>query len=654
MAKEQKTTEPDIRDAANEEVQPAPTSREDLYRPSSLFEVLKTALQWEYNPRSRRRQHERIGEMLVSMGAVKQWQLDDAIDEQRRSGQLLGKILLDRDYVDAQTVSIALSKVTGLEYAPLNKTISEPEALDAVSESIAVKYRLLPVSLENDRLTVLLEAPQDRNSLDDVAVLLGMRLHPMLTTTDNIRREIKARYHSAKVKKKRPQSVIMTADERAKIAATMESLQSGIKPAPKKAPEEAAPKKTGTKAKGEAKAKPATGAGTISRFKQTHLAATGMPVVQLVSTIIEDAINAGATDIHLDPQEPEMRIRYRVDGVLHDVLSIPENLEPAVVSRVKIMADMDITETRLPQDGHISVVMGDKECDIRIATMPTFLGERVVLRLLDQSAILSGLEGLGLEAKDEERLRKIIKEPYGMILVTGPTGSGKTTTLYAALNQKDVTTESIVTLEDPVEYQMSGINQVQIDTDIDLTFARTLRASLRQDIDVLLVGEIRDIETARIAVRAAMTGHLVFSTLHTNDAPEAITTLRNMGVPSYLLGSALTAVIGQRLVRKMCTSCKTQFKPSKALLKSIGLPETTRSLYRGKGCEKCYHTGSRGRTGIFEILTMTPTIRRMITDEEPTEKIIKEAKLQTLAESCRIKVKKGIIAPEEFLRVIRY
>jgi len=334
-------------------------------------------------------------------------------------------------------------------------------------------------------------------------------------------------------------------------------------------------------------------------------------------------------------------------------MSIPGEIENAVISRIKIMSDIDITETRHPQDGHISMEIGGMEYDVRVATLPTFLGERVVLRLLDQSSVLSGIKDLGLELEDEKILLRVINQPYGMILVTGPTGSGKTTTLYAALNQKNVLTDSIVTLEDPVEYQLSGINQVQIDTDIELTFASTLRAALRQDIDVLLVGEIRDPETAYIAIRAAMTGHLVFSTLHTNDAAEAITTLRNMGVPSYLIASALTAVIGQRLVRQICPQCKGTYKPSKGMLKSIGLPESTKNLYKGVGCEHCYHTGSKGRTGIFEMFEVTPELRRLIAADRPTEEITKAGKLKNMADRCRLKVERGQVAPEEFLRVIR-
>jgi type II secretory ATPase GspE/PulE/Tfp pilus assembly ATPase PilB-like protein len=334
-------------------------------------------------------------------------------------------------------------------------------------------------------------------------------------------------------------------------------------------------------------------------------------------------------------------------------MSIPGDIENAVISRVKIMSDLDITETRRPQDGHISLTVGDREFDIRVATLPTFLGERVVLRLLDQSSVLQGIKDLGLESEDEKKLTQLIQQPYGMILVTGPTGSGKTTTLYAALNQKNVITESIVTLEDPVEYQLSGINQVQIDPDIDLSFANTLRASLRQDIDVLLVGEIRDPETAHIAIRAAMTGHLVFSTLHTNDAPEAISTLRNMGVPSYLIASALTGIVGQRLVRTICDNCKESYSPTKTLLKSLRLPENTGKLYRGTGCEVCYHTGNKGRTGIFEVLEVTPQVRKMIADDMPIDNIAKTVKLKTMADRARQKVKNGLITAEEFLRVIR-
>ncbi|MCC6696768.1 MAG: Flp pilus assembly complex ATPase component TadA [Candidatus Hydrogenedentes bacterium] len=609
------------------------------------YDTLDQTLRHEFHPKSVRDEHQSLGTTLVGLKAITEQQLQQALKEQDRTGRLLGEILLDSGAITRQTISMALAKQYGMEYSDLDKTASKREALEAVPESIARKFQLIPVSLEGDRLTVLVAKPQNRDSLGDLGVILGKRIHAILTSCDDFKSEIRVRYGSP---------------AKATVARTK------MEPPPAKAlskTQTETPVKASTPPKKEVKGtKKEEGTSTVAtaeptkdtrRFDEIAKQAEGAPVIKMVSTIIEGAVNSGATDIHLDPQEPEMRVRYRIDGVLHDVMSIAPEIENAVVSRIKIMSDLDITEVRRPQDGHISIETKDREFDIRVATLPTYLGERVVLRLLDQSSVLSGIKDLGLEPEDEETVTRMIAQPYGMILVTGPTGSGKTTTLYAALNRKNVLTESIVTLEDPVEYQMSGINQVQIDTDIEVTFANTLRAALRQDIDVLLVGEIRDSDTARIAIRAAMTGHLVFSTLHTNDAPEALTTLRNMQVPSYLISSALTCVVAQRLVRKICPDCRTPFTPTKPLLKSLRLPETTKKLYRGKGCDSCYHTGNKGRSGIFEILEITPELRRMIAADEPTEKIVKASKLKTMADRCRIKVKQGIVAPEEFLRVIR-
>ncbi|HNR34874.1 MAG TPA: ATPase, T2SS/T4P/T4SS family [Candidatus Hydrogenedentes bacterium] len=603
-----------------------PWYRQLLQMRKTSFGMLEEIFLREFHPKSVREEHSRLGDTLVAMKIISQEQLAEALSEQNRNGRLLGNILLEKGTVTRETITRALAKQSGLEYAELAATPSDPEALECVPENMARRNSMLPVRLEGDKLTVLIPHPQTRDALASVGVLLGKRIYPILTSSDDLRAEITKRYHEAKLRIGRPHQ-----------------------PAPA-AGQEIKPKETLSK---EAKTMETLKTSDKARFEEIAREASGVPVIKLVTTIIEGAVNSGATDVHLDPQEPEMRVRYRIDGVLHDVMSIPADVQNAVVSRIKIMSDMDITETRHPQDGHISMEIADSEYDIRVATLPTYLGERVVLRLLDQSAVLAGIKDLGLDSEDERKLTALIKQPYGMILVTGPTGSGKTTTLYAALNQKNVMTDSIVTLEDPVEYQLSGINQVQIDADIDLTFANTLRAALRQDIDVLLVGEIRDPDTARIAIRAAMTGHLVFSTLHTNDAPEAISTLRNMGIPSYLIASALTAVVGQRLVRKICPNCKESFTPPKTLLKEIGLPESTKKLYRGKGCEMCYHTGSKGRTGIFEILEVTPEIRKLINLDKSVEEIAKTAKMKTMADRCRIKVKNGIVAPEEFLRTIR-
>jgi len=605
------------------------------------FAAAEDTLRYEWHPKSVRATQQSLGDALAAGNVISPEQLKQALAAQKRSNRLLGNILLEYGFVTREDIARVLARQYDMEFATLASHRSEPAALEAVPESMARRYQLIPLTLEHDKLTVLVSSPQILHRMKDLSVLLGRRIHAMLTAAEDLHAEIGARYNE--IREAGTGSDPPAAARRGKRRGSLsESSRTQDK--------EQTPMATAKPAETKEKTAPAN---DTRRFEQIAREASGTSVVNMVKTIIEGAVKSGATDIHLDPQDPEMRVRYRIDGVLHDVTSIPENMEPAVVSRVKILADLDITETRHPQDGHISMAVDGREFDVRVATLPTFLGERVVLRLLDQSSILAGIKDLGLESEDEERVTRLIDQPYGMILVTGPTGSGKTTTLYAALNQKNVMTDSIVTLEDPVEYQLSGINQVQIDTDIELTFASTLRAALRQDIDVLLVGEIRDTETARIAIRAAMTGHLVFSTLHTNDAPEAISTLRNMGIPSYLIASAFTAVIGQRLVRTICPQCKTSFTPPPALLRSIGLPTTVKKLWRGTGCEHCYSTGYRGRTGIFEVLEITPELRHVIAADEGPETITKIAKLKTMAMRCREKVKQGVVAPEEFLRVIR-
>lgn len=619
------------------------------------FDAVSDALRYEFHSKTSRESHESLGDALVRAGELTKDQLDEALEIQRRVGRLLGDILLDKGWVTRETIAKVLSRQYGIPYIALRDAPSEQAALGKVPESVAKQKKFIPVKLEGDKLTVLIAGPQAPERMKNIGVVLGVRMDPFITAVDDIEAEIEERYmgvsHTVSTQPgsgRRRQTPTM---DRAIAPENAAPAASEAEPEPPQHTPQAA--ETEAAAKEEPKAMATVKEGSSNRFQKIIGAAQGAPVIKLVSTIIEGAVNSGATDVHMDPQEPEMRVRYRIDGVLHDVMSIPSDIEAAVVSRLKIMADIDITENRHPQDGHISMEIGDREFDVRVATLPTFLGERVVLRLLDQSSVLSGIDDLGMEPDDEKKLRAAIEQPYGMVLVTGPTGSGKTTTLYSCLNEKDVMTDSIVTLEDPVEYQLSGINQVQIDPDIDLSFANVLRAALRQDIDVLLVGEIRDAETARIAVRAAMTGHLVFSTLHTNDAVESISTLRNMDVPSFLIANALTAVVAQRLVRAICPDCKKGFKPTKTLLKSLGLPESTKKLYRGAGCEACYNTGARGRTGVFEVLEITPAVRKLIGEDASTDQLAKAAKLKDMSDRCRLKLKAGVISPEEYMRVIR-
>lgn len=590
------------------------------------FSVIEDVLRYEWHPRDVQEKHKSLGMALLDEGVITKNQLEEALRVQKRTNRLLGNILLELGYVTREDICKTLAKQHNLEYLDIKTVKPDPSALNAISEALARRYQVLPVYVEGDKVGVVISTPQNVQKTKDLSVLTGKRIYPMLTAVEDMNAIIEKWYRG----------LSMTSGNNIDIKPIFKEVKREEKTAEKKGKE-----------------KVMAGEALDKRFEQIAKEASGTSAINTVKTILEGAVKAGATDIHLDPQEPEMRVRYRIDGILHDVMSIPPSMQNAVVSRIKILSDLDITETRHPQDGHMNLEVEDKELDIRVATLPTFLGERVVLRLLDQSSVLSGIGDLGISEKEQNRLIKLIAQPYGMILVTGPTGSGKTTTLYAALNQKNVMTESIVTLEDPVEYQLSGINQVQIDPDINVTFANTLRAALRQDVDVILVGEIRDTETAHIAIRAAMTGHLVFSTLHTNDAPDAINTLRNMGIPSYLISSALTAVIAQRLVRRICEECKVPYKPSTSMLKEVGLPTSIKTLYRGKGCNHCYHTGYKGRTGIFEILEITPQIRKLIAEEASPETIAQTAKMKTMADHCREKIKEGIVTPEEFLRVVR-
>ena len=379
--------------------------------------------------------------------------------------------------------------------------------------------------------------------------------------------------------------------------------------------------------------------------------------VQIVNAIFEGAIQARATDIHIEPQVPRMRVRYRIDGMLFDVLTVPQPLETSLISRIKVLADMNITERRLPQDGRLSFYLDGQEYNMRVATIPTAYGEKLVLRLLIKSNVLTGLKQLGLESDDEQHLRSLIAKPQGMILVTGPIGSGKTTTLYAALNEVNILTNNIVTIEDPVEYQLTGINQVEVDTKIGLTFVSGLRSILRQDADILMVGEIRDVETATVAVRAALTGQQLFSTLHTVDAPSAITTLGNFGIQPYLIASALSGVVAQRLVRRICPACRRWYTPSPAVLRHLGLKPGQREwqFAYGTGCEACYYTGYLGRTGLFEILRVSETVRHMIIVRESEHALQTAATregMHTLQQSGITKIIQGVTTPQEVMREV--
>jgi type IV pilus assembly protein PilB len=597
--------------------------------------VIDEILHREFHSPKRRKADLDLGQTLMDLGAITKEELARALAEEKRTGRLLGNILLEQGVVTPDVITAALGKLYGLPVLDAQELKVDRDALQYVPESVALRDTVLPLRTEDGTLVVAIADPRRTAAFDAVRLLSGMKVKCVLVEKESLLRAIVAHYRAYE----RLLAKQKTAPPEREAAA-------GREPAVPKEPE--AEKESKPVKKSAEKAPPEE----RRRFDELKSAAENLPVVSLVARLIEGAVNARATDIHLDPQRPEMRVRYRIDGILHDVTTIPERIEAAVISRLKILADMDITETRRPQDGHFEVDSGDGKIDLRLATLPTHLGERVVIRLLNRALVGLGLNELGLDKQGVNTLNKLIKKPYGMILVTGPTGCGKTTTLYAALNRRNVISESIVTLEDPVEYELSGVNQIRIDTSVGLTFPATLRAVLRQDPDTIMVGEIRDVETAHIAIRAAMTGHLVISTLHTNTASEAVGTLYNMGVPPYLTAASLAAVVAQRLVRVICPHCKTGYKPSVAALKSVGLKESVKKVYRGTGCDECFHTGYQGRTGIFEILTVTPKIRDHILENASADAIARSGRVKSIPKQCREKIKRGITTIEEYIRVI--
>ncbi len=407
--------------------------------------------------------------------------------------------------------------------------------------------------------------------------------------------------------------------------------------------------------------KKASDAGEVLQgriLKQIGGSVENVQPVMLVSAVIESAVSSRATDIHFDPGEKNLTARLRIDGMLHDVLSIPGSIKPNIIARIKVLADMDISETRRPQDGHISMTVGDRRFDLRVSALPTFRGEKVVLRILDSTGGLPKLADLGMEQSDRFLYEEIITKPQGMTLVTGPTGSGKTTTLYASLSRINYRTHNIITLEDPVEYQLKGVNQVQVNPAVELTFASTLRASLRQDPNTILVGEIRDLETASIAIRAAMTGHSVFSTIHANTAPDAINTLINMNVRPFLITSALLCILAQRLVRKLCTKCREPHEPEPGILQELGIEDASSvTIYRAGGCEECNNTGYLGRSAVYELLRMTPAIKQAILAEQTIEEISEKARsegMHSLIEKGANKILEGVTSTDEVLRVLKF
>ncbi|HDZ76925.1 MAG TPA: type II secretion system protein GspE [Candidatus Omnitrophica bacterium] len=555
-----------------------------------------------------------LGELLLREGVINSVQLQEAMEEQRVTGRPLGDILVQKKIVSEEDVVILLSEQLKIPYIDLNFYSVEKSVLRLVAEKTARKYDVMPLFKIGDTLTVAMRDPLDLNIVDHITRVVNCNIEPVFATTTAIRGAID-KYYGAGLK-------------------PFEQVIEDIK---------AVDETGGDREKESAK---------IEKKRSSMRIAQETPIVKLVNSFIEDAVENGASDVHFEPADEALFVRYRIDGVLYDVTAPPRKFQDAIISRVKIMANMDIAEKRLPQEGRIQLKVKEKDIDLRVSTFPTIYGENLVIRILDRSSAILPLKELGFSSDGLKEFNDLIRKPYGIVLVTGPTGSGKTTTLYAALNTINSTDKNIITLEDPVEYRLERIRQSQIDVKSGLTFARGLRSILRQDPDIIMVGEIRDLETAEISIHAALTGHLVFSTLHTNDAAGAISRLIDMNIEPFLISSSLSGIVAQRLVRCICLNCKESYRVQEKIIKQLSLDKPT--LFRGKGCEKCRDTGYKGRIAIFEVLISNDQIRELIINKATSDKIRKAAsnlKMKTLFSQGIEKVKAGITTAEEVLRL---
>lgn len=562
------------------------------------------------------RDTEYILELLVEYGMVTREQVARAREEAEASGGTLDPVeCLKKDgSVREQDLLAMLAQQYGMEVLDLNSYEIPPEILECLTPEVASRYKVVPVMKHDDVLTIAMSDPTDMETLDALRYLLGTEVDAMVASKSQIDAILDRHYRTD------ADSVEGYLQEMTEDADLDTELVSNI---------------------GQAES----------------LDDENAPIIRLVTQLIIDAFKMKASDIHLEPMEKRYRVRYRIDGALREVEGPPKYMQANFTSRVKIMARLDITEKRIPQDGRIQVTVGDRDIDLRVSSVPTVHGESIVMRILDKSSIQLDVPKLGFYADDLEIVNRIISLPDGIFLVTGPTGSGKTTSLYAFLNTINTTSRKIITVEDPVEYQLSGINQVQVDRHVEMTFAAALRSMLRQAPNIIMVGEIRDLETAEIAINAALTGHLVFSTLHTNDAPGAITRLVDMGVKPFLVATALRAVMAQRLLRRICPNCKAPYTPTATEIRMLGLsPEylENHQFYKGKGCDRCGRTGYKGRIGIYEIFQITEDIGKLIFANEPTGVIRDAARrngMRSLRDDAMRKAAAGISTLEEVIFV---
>lgn len=557
----------------------------------------------------------RLGQILVDLGYLNEDQLWDVLEEQKQSpGEVIGQVAVRMGLVTQEQVTEALAEQWGMAVVNLDETNIPAKVLELVPETMASIYKIMPISLKDNVLTVAMADPQNVAALDDLRNFLGYDVRGAVSTLQAVEAAV-ARHYAARE------------DSIEDVISSLEGLDEHRD----------------------------DDDGVYDLGGDEELAET-QPIRKLLNMVMLLAIKDQASDIHFEPFEDEFKIRVRADGVLYEMVPPPRHLANAIISRIKVMAELDIAERRLPQDGRIELNVGGNPVDLRVSVLPTMFGESVVMRILDRTVVQLDLNKIGFDPTTLSRFRDMIRRPNGIVLVTGPTGSGKTTTLYSALNELNDIETKIITTEDPIEYDIEGLIQVPVNADIDVTFANVLRAILRHDPDVILIGEIRDYETAEIAVQSALTGHIVFSTLHTNDAPTAITRLRDMGVPPFLITATVEAILAQRLVRKICVECRTQFEPSDELLLELQLPiEQARKykFYYGKGCQRCNNSGYKGRTGIYELMNVTDDIRDQVTSDASIDDMRNMARTQgmtTLREAGLKLIFDGVTTIDEVVR----
>jgi type IV pilus assembly protein PilB len=572
-----------------------------------------------------------VGELLAAKGLIKPEQLQKAREVAKSTRGDIARVLVDLNFVGEIDVLKAKAEANGLRFVDLATFTIDPSAINVVPAHLAIRHNVVPIVKESQVLTVAMADPSNVFALDDLRVASGLKVQPVLAVPDAIQDALNKHYsgggsgNGAQLAPTAAGGVMGGADWQKALAEYQGSSSSALD-------EETA---------------------------QDAKMAEEAPIIRIAHTIIQQAVRDAASDIHVEPDRRGMRIRFRIDGVLHEVMHLPKHIHPPLISRYKIMSDMNIAERRIPQDGRIGITHQGKDYDLRVSCLPTLLGEKIVMRILDKSSVMIGLNKLGFMPDTMAQLESIITQPNGMILSTGPTGAGKTTTQYSVLNRINSVEKNILTIEDPVEYQLGGISQVAVHRKAGLTFATALRSFMRQDPDIIMVGEIRDLETAEMAIQASLTGHLVLSTLHTNDAPSSVTRLVDMGVEPFLISATLIGALAQRLGRKICANCRESYEVDGEDLRMLGFePEEEKqrvTLWRGRGCDQCRQTGYKGRVGIFEMMLVNAEIAELMVRRAPLADITEAARangMKTLKEDGLRKVLEGMTTPQEVQRVV--